>query len=111
MSGPVFVALTAQGATLARQLAPRFAGGEVHGLIGRVHGADVSFVQTATHLRQLFRNERPIVGLCSAGILVRILSPALGEKDDDPPVLALAEDGSAVVPLLGGHHGANKLAT
>ena len=28
----------------------------------------------------------------------------------EPPVLAIAEDGSAVVPLLGGHHGGNALA-
>jgi cobalt-precorrin 5A hydrolase/precorrin-3B C17-methyltransferase len=111
MSALVFVALTAQGATLARKLAPRFPGAEVHGLIGRVSGADVSFAQTATHLRQLFRAERPIVGLCSAAILIRILASALGDKGDDPPVLALAEDGSVVVPLLGGHRGANKLAT
>ncbi len=28
----------------------------------------------------------------------------------EPPVVALAEDGSVAVPLLGGHHGANALA-
>src|SRR5262249_29405644 len=28
----------------------------------------------------------------------------------EPPVLALAEDGNSVVPLLGGHHGGNELA-
>jgi cobalt-precorrin 5A hydrolase/precorrin-3B C17-methyltransferase len=30
----------------------------------------------------------------------------LGDKRAEPPVVALAEDGSAVVPLLGGHRGA-----
>ncbi|MEM8626775.1 MAG: precorrin-3B C(17)-methyltransferase, partial [Pseudomonadota bacterium] len=34
----------------------------------------------------------------------------LADKHTEPPVLALAEDASAVVPLLGGHHGANDLA-
>jgi cobalt-precorrin 5A hydrolase/precorrin-3B C17-methyltransferase len=28
----------------------------------------------------------------------------------EPPVIAVAEDGSVIVPLLGGHHGANDLA-
>ena len=52
----------------------------------------------------------PIVGVCASGILIRALAPLLGDKRDEPPVLAVAEDGSAVVPLLGGHRGANRLA-
>src|SRR3954453_2188959 len=99
MSGPVFVVLTAAGAQLARMLALQFTGAEVHGLTGRVTSADVSFAQTATHLRQLFRSGRTIVGILSAGILVRVLAPVIGDKGDDPAVIALAEDGSAVVPL------------
>ncbi len=38
------------------------------------------------------------------------MAPVLGDKTSEPPVIAVAEDGSAVVPLLGGHHGANALA-
>jgi len=34
----------------------------------------------------------------------------LQNKLNEPPLIAVAEDGSAVVPLLGGHHGANDLA-
>ena len=56
------------------------------------------------------RDGRPIVGICAAGILIRALAPLLGDKRAEPPVVAVAEDGSAVVPLLGGHHGANELA-
>ncbi len=32
------------------------------------------------------------------------------DKRDEPPVIAISEDGKSVVPLLGGHHGANDLA-
>ena len=56
------------------------------------------------------REGRPIVGICASGILIRALAPLLTDKRLEPPVLAVAEDGSAVVPLLGGHHGANALA-
>src|SRR5262249_6902715 len=38
------------------------------------------------------------------------LAPLLVDKRAEPPVVAVAEDGSAAVPLLGGHHGANDLA-
>ena len=56
------------------------------------------------------RPSRPIIGVCATGILIRTLAPFLISKESDPPVLAVAEDGSVVVPLLGGHHGANALA-
>jgi cobalt-precorrin 5A hydrolase / precorrin-3B C17-methyltransferase len=65
---------------------------------------------TAETLRALFTAGRPIVALCASGILIRILAPLLADKHAEPPVVAVAEDGSAAVPLLGGHHGANALA-
>ena len=107
---PVFVALTQAGCDLARTLATACDGAEVHGLAHRTEGADRTFEQAAAHLRDLFRAGRPIVGLCAAGILIRALAPLLDDKRAEPPVIALAEDGSAVVPLLGGHRGANALA-
>ena len=106
----VFVALTAKGAALALRLAESLPGAEVHGLAGRADAAPLVFQETMAHLRDLFLDGRPIVGLCAAGILVRALGPVLSDKRAEPPVLALAEDGAAVVPLLGGHRGANALA-
>jgi cobalt-precorrin 5A hydrolase/precorrin-3B C17-methyltransferase len=61
-------------------------------------------------LRELFTAGRPIIGICASGILIRALAPLLDDKTEEPPVVALAEDGSVAVPLLGGHHGANALA-
>jgi len=61
-------------------------------------------------LRRLFAAGRPIIGIMASGALIRILAPVLADKRSEPPVLAVAEDGSSVVPLLGGHHGANDLA-
>ncbi len=107
---PVFVALTGDGLALARRLAADLPGAEVHGLAGRAAGADTGFEDTAAHLRALFRAGRPILGVCAAGVLVRALAPVIADKRAEPPVVALAEDGSAVVPLLGGHRGANDLA-
>ena len=45
-----------------------------------------------------------------AASLIRALAPLLDDKRAEPPVVALAEDGSVAVPLLGGHHGANRIA-
>jgi cobalt-precorrin 5A hydrolase/precorrin-3B C17-methyltransferase len=68
------------------------------------------FDDAGEHLRALFAAGEPIVGLCAVGILIRSFAPLLNDKRAEPPVVAVAEDGSAVVPLLGGHHGANDLA-
>ena len=107
---PAFVALTQRGVELARTIAAQLATGDVHGFAKRIDGADVAFADTAAHLARLFRDGRPIVGLCPAGILIRALAPHLADKGHEPPVLCVAEDGSTVVPLLGGHRGANELA-
>jgi cobalt-precorrin 5A hydrolase/precorrin-3B C17-methyltransferase len=100
-----FVCLTQAGAELARRL-----GGEVHGLEARVAGAAVVFDDAAAHLRALFAQGRTIAGVCAAGIVIRALAPVLGDKRDGPPVVVLSPDGKTVVPLLGGHRGANALA-
>jgi len=68
-------------------------------------GADASKL-----LPKLFAEGRPIIGICAAGILIRLLAPSLADKHSEPPVLAVSQDGASVVPLLGGHHGANRLA-
>jgi cobalt-precorrin 5A hydrolase/precorrin-3B C17-methyltransferase len=110
VSDAALIALTAEGGVMARRLMAILPGSRVHGLAGRVDGADVVFADTGRHLRALFADGRPIVGICAAGILIRALAPVLGDKGHEPPVLALAEDASAVVPLLGGHRGANRIA-
>lgn len=52
----------------------------------------------------------PIVGVCAAGVLIRLLGTDLGSKASEPPVLAVSADGKMAVPLLGSHRGANALA-
>ncbi|MEM6905366.1 MAG: precorrin-3B C(17)-methyltransferase, partial [Pseudomonadota bacterium] len=82
----------------------------VHGRADRVREADLHFPNALDHVRDLFAAGHPVVGVCAAGILIRAVAPLLSDKRAEPPVLAVAEDGSAVVPLLGGHRGANRLA-
>lgn len=77
---------------------------------GRVHACGPEGEGASTLLPRLFRDGVPIIGVCAAGILVRLLAPHLGDKHVEPPVLAVSSDGQHVVPLLGGHHGANALS-
>lgn len=113
LMSPVFVALTARGAALAARLAAQF-DGEWHATVRAVAGATakpaVVIDDASSHLQALFLAGRPVVGLCAAGILIRSIAGHAHSKHSDAPVLALSEDGQVVVPLLGGHHGANKLA-
>jgi len=105
------VVLGPNGLALAKTLKTLLPGAEIHGLQGRVDTADVFFDEAVVHLRSLYAQPRPIVGICAAGILIRALSGGLADKRSEPPVVAVASDGSAAVPLLGGHRGANRLAT
>lgn len=73
-------------------------------------GAEAVEAPVSRALPELFRSGRPVVAIAATGILVRILAPLLADKDSDPPVVAVAPDGSCAVPLLGGHRGANRLA-
>lgn len=106
---PAIVCLSASGLETARRIAEA-SDGDIHGREGRCDGQDVTFDDTIVHLQALFVEGRPIVGICAAGILIRALGPVLSDKRSEPPVIAVADDGSAVVPLLGGHRGANRLA-
>ena len=106
---PAIVILGPGALATARRLQAGLPSSQVHGLAGRVEG-DVGYSAFGDHLRDLYRQQRPLVVLCAAGIVIRTLAPLLDDKTAEPPVLAVAEDGSAVVPLLGGLAGANRLA-
>lgn len=108
MTGPVLFVLGASALPLARRLKEPL-GAEIH-TPQCVAGGDITYAKATQHLGFLFGEGRTIIGLCAAGILIRALAPHLKDKRAEPPVIALAEDGSSVVPLLGGHHGANALA-
>ncbi len=109
MTPPAIVIIGAGALDTARRIQARYPGARVHGLASRVD-ADVPFDELGAHLRELYARGLPIVALCAAGIVIRCLAPALADKGVEPPVLAVAEDGSAVVPLLGGLTGVNVIA-
>jgi cobalt-precorrin 5A hydrolase/precorrin-3B C17-methyltransferase len=108
MVKPVLFVLGASALPLARKLKEPL-GAEIH-TPDCVAGGDITYAKATAHLAQLFKDGRTIIGLCAAGILIRAVSSHLADKRSEPPVVAVAEDGSSAVPLLGGHHGANELA-
>ena len=110
LSPPAVVILDARQNALARRIATVLPGAAIHGPASLEGTPDVAFERLGSHLAALFRAGTPIVGICAAGILIRLLGPHLADKGAEPPVLAVSEDGQSVVPLLGGHHGANRLS-
>jgi cobalt-precorrin 5A hydrolase/precorrin-3B C17-methyltransferase len=104
------VVLGPSGLPLGQRLAAALPDAALHGFAPRIADAPVRFDDVGDHLRRLFAAGDPIVALCASGIVIRSLAPLLADKRTEPPVVAVAEDGSVAVPLLGGHHGANDLA-
>ncbi|MEH2041310.1 precorrin-3B C(17)-methyltransferase [Nostoc sp.] len=107
---PAIVILGQNSVIVARKIISVLPGATLYGLEGRTSEVDVSFTNFGETLRELFMQGRPLIGICAAGILIRTLAPVISDKRQEPPVLAVAEDGSAVVPLLGGLGGVNDLA-
>lgn len=106
---PVILTISRSGEDVAHRLSAAF-GWPVHGRRGRVGAADAFYDNALDHARDLFAAGIPVVGICAAGILVRGVAPLLADKRTEPPVISVADDGSVVVPVLGGHRGANRLA-
>jgi len=106
---PAIVVLGSSALPTARRIQAALPGAAVHALHGRATG-DMAYVELASHLRELYSSGTPIIALCAAGIVIRCIAPLVANKGIEPPVLAVAEDGSAVVPLLGGLAGVNVLA-
>ncbi|WP_338476376.1 precorrin-3B C(17)-methyltransferase [Pseudomonas khavaziana] len=107
---PAIVILGQGSLATARKIQQVYPGALIYGLAGRVDGADQVYSEFGATLRQLYQQGTPLIALCAAGIVIRTLAPLLLEKGEEPAVLAVAEDGSAVVPLLGGLGGVNVMA-
>ncbi|MGR3342529.1 MAG: precorrin-3B C(17)-methyltransferase [Paracoccaceae bacterium] len=106
---PVVLALSRSGEAVAHKVATAL-GAVLNGRQGRVARADGYFGDALEHVRGLFVAGTPIVGVCASGILIRAVAPVLADKRSEPPLISVSDDGRVVVPLLGGHRGANRLA-
>ncbi len=107
LNTPIIIVLNQAGFELAIKIKQHYPKARIH---GRISGCDVEFSDTMAHIRTLFDARHPLIGICAAGILIRATAAALSDKLSEPPVVAISPDGASVVPLLGGHHGANRLA-
>ncbi|WP_085835355.1 precorrin-3B C(17)-methyltransferase [Aquimixticola soesokkakensis] len=105
---PVVLCLNRSGEPVAARIADAL-GAQLHGRAGRTD-APVQFANALAHARDLFAAGVPIIGVCASGILIRAVAPLLADKRHEPPVLSVSDDGEVVIPLLGGHRGANRLA-
>jgi cobalt-precorrin 5A hydrolase/precorrin-3B C17-methyltransferase len=111
MNDWALVVLGPGGMEVAEKVKSTYHHAKIHALKKRiVRGVDIGFDDVGNHLRMLFSSGTPIIGVCATGILIRSLSTSLNSKNVDPPVIALSEDGKAIIPLLGGHKGANEIA-
>src|SRR5690242_17505946 len=108
--GVAIIVLGPSGAALGRKVRDLLPGARLHGPRAHVGDWNETYDRLVPHISALFAAGTPVIGLCASGILIRAVAPLLDDKHSEPPVVALAEEGSVAVPLLGGHHGANALA-
>ena len=105
---PITLFLAPSGENTARRICEH--------LDGALHGykptakVDVAIDDVMSHLRALFSAGHPIIAVCATGIVIRALAPLILDKRRESAVIAVSDDGASVVPLLGGHRGANAMA-
>lgn len=109
MNKPHIILLNDSAFEVAQHLA-QTTGGIIEGAQKRSRLADTLFDDVGKRMRELFEGGAPIIALMASGAVIRLLAPVLGDKNKEPPVIVVSEDGAQVIPLLGGHHGANDLA-
>ncbi|MBL4747826.1 MAG: precorrin-3B C(17)-methyltransferase [Magnetovibrio sp.] len=107
------VCLNAAALKTAQSVRAQLPNAQLWGLSGRVDKNDVDqvFTDVTATLQDLFTKGTPIAAFAASGLIVRALAPVLADKRVEPAVVAVAPDGSFAVPLVGGHGGANRLAT
>ncbi|MDD2902222.1 MAG: cobalt-precorrin 5A hydrolase [Syntrophales bacterium] len=107
------LALTPQGAALAREICRGLAGARCW--LPRSQGGEDpevgAFDNVAAVFQEAFEQSENLVCVMAAGIVVRGIAPYLRGKDKDPAVVVVDEAGQFAVSLLSGHlGGANDLA-
>lgn len=108
------LSVTRQGTALALRLAASLHGCSAH-VPARHAFALAMGAQPYDRLREAFarlwRENRALVCIMAAGIVVRCIAPLLRSKTQDPAVVVVDERGRYAVSLLSGHAGgANRLA-
>ncbi|NJP07937.1 MAG: precorrin-4 C(11)-methyltransferase [Chloroflexaceae bacterium] len=114
------IAVTRQGSLLAARLAEalsavlivpaRFVHRTIEGLQTQIawHSYEGSVLD---EIHQYWLQQRRLVLIMATGIAVRAIAPLVTQKQYDPAVVCLDEQGHSIIPLLGGHQaGANDLA-
>jgi len=94
----------------AQKICDHLPNSTLYSLAGRIAKNDNEYNSFPEFIQEQYKAGRPIIALCAAGIIIRSLAPLLKSKTAEPPVVAVAPDGSCVVPLLGVTRGANRLA-
>jgi cobalt-precorrin 5A hydrolase len=107
------LALTPQGAALARRLCRSLPGARCWLPRTQAGGASeiIAFDHLAPVFQEAFERGESLVCVMAAGIVVRSMAPYLQGKDLDPAVVVVDEAGQFAISLLSGHlGGANDLA-
>lgn len=77
---PAIVILGQGSLATAQRIQQCYPQASIHGLEGRVEGADLCYTAFGDTLRGLYQQNTPIIALCAAGIVIRSLASLLSEK-------------------------------
>lgn len=74
-------------------------------------GLTVEIGKPSSFLDEHWNAGECLVAVMALPIVVRLLAKKRLDKENDPVIVVIDESGKFVIPMLGGHRGANRLAT
>ena len=80
LSGAAVVILDRRQVALARRIKAALPGAAIHGPASLEGDADVTYERLASPSPRPLPQRTPSVGICAAGILIRLLAPHLADK-------------------------------
>ena len=108
--GLAIVAITENGLKISRKISESFLADIYASQRFQTENKVKIFVSLKETIKDLFSKYDNIIFIMALGAVVRLISPYIKNKFDDPRIIVIDDGGKFVIPVIGGHHGSNELS-
>ncbi|MCL4311854.1 MAG: cobalamin biosynthesis protein [Candidatus Thermoplasmatota archaeon] len=104
------VVITENGMNISKKITSKYPVDIFTNGRGGSTGTTINFISLQPIIKELLEKYDTTIFIMALGAVVRLISPYLKDKFTDNTVLSIDDSGKFVIPVIGGHHGANDMA-